>query len=93
MLINKVLAALNLPDNFIIDDKLIRAYMSKYNEISGKEGKLKTSEFRIGYRMAAVNLLKYKREHQIPITESFVYVIGDPAWPGMYKIGMTIDVN
>lgn len=93
MLINKVLSALNLPDNFIIDDKLIRAYMSKYNEISGKEGKLKTSEFRFCYRMAALNLLKYKREHKIPITEGFVYVIGNPAWPGMYKIGMTIDVN
>lgn len=93
MVIDKVLKALELPDSFSITDSLIREYMLKYNEISGKGGKLKTSEFKFCYRMAALNLLKYKREHKIPITEGFVYIIGNPAWPGMYKIGMTVDVN
>ncbi|BEU75765.1 hypothetical protein KSS14E_0060 [Escherichia coli phage KS_S14] len=93
MLINRVLQALDLPELFTITDPLIHRYMEKYNEISGKKGKLKSSEFKFCYRMAALNLLKYKREHKIPITEGFVYVIGNPAWPGLYKIGMTVDVN
>lgn len=78
---------------FKIDSKLLDTYESTYNRISGGSGKAKASNSRFNRKIAAMNLLKYKKALGLAITEGFVYIISNPAWPGMYKVGMTSNVS
>ena len=81
------------PSFFQIDSKLLDKYESIYNRITGGNGKAKSSNSRFNRKIAAMNLIKYKKALGITITEGFVYIISNPAWPGMCKVGMTSNVS
>lgn len=95
-MIAKVLAKLEhrglISENpFTISNTLLEEYMSEYNLLTQGNGKAKPSNFRYNKKIAALNLVKYKKSKGLYIAEGFVYVISNPAWKGKYKIGMSSD--
>lgn len=89
----KVISSLNLPTDFIITKDIVHQYMYQYNVLLGKKGSMTRSNILFAERMAAINLIKYKRRRGIPVQEGFIYIISNPAWPSLYKVGMTLDVQ
>lgn len=92
--IETVLRQLDLPkEGFLITDSLITKYQDKYVELFGQAKSIKSSEISLARKLAALNLLKYKRDNNLPCQEGFIYIIGNPAWPDYYKVGMTLDTK
>ncbi len=75
-------------DGFPITRELIEEYIKAYATTGG--GKIgKKLNVVLARKLAAINLVEFKIQNNLPITEGFVYVISNPAWPGLYKVGMT----
>lgn len=53
----------------------------------------KVSLWKVYFRMAALNILKYKHHLGLnkDLRESFIYIIADDKFPNHYKIGRTIE--
>ncbi len=67
---------------------------SKHLSTNG-ENKLNNSNFRYARKLAGVSLLKENHNRGIApsdIDAGIVYLIENPAFPGVYKVGMTIDL-
>lgn len=79
------------PGQFLINDNTLDAYMAVYNQVTGGNGKAKPSNTRYNRKIAALNLIKYKKRKGLSIPEGFVYVISNPAWDNKYKVGMSSD--
>lgn len=73
---------------FNITNTLLDLYILEYGKLGGANIGKKTNLI-LAKKLAALNLMEFKLANSIPTTEGFVYVISNPAWPGMYKIGMT----
>lgn len=79
-----------LDGDFLVDGYKIQQYLKEYSVVTGTGGRNnKRSNQYYAIRLAALNLLDFKRHTGRDITEGFVYVITNPAWPNMAKIGMT----
>ena len=78
--------------NFDIDEKLLNFYIRLYSALGDSNSKF---DYCLARRLAGLNLLKYKLNNyrHYEIKEGFIYVISNPAWKGLYKIGKTIDLN
>lgn len=75
-------------EDFSITKELIEEYLKAYATTGG--GKIgKRLNVVLARKLAAINLVEFKVQNNLPITEGFVYVISNPAWPGLYKVGMT----
>lgn len=92
--IDAVIRQLNLPkEGFTITEYLITEYQNKYVELFGSTKSTKSSELSLARKLAALNLLKFKRTNSLPCQEGFIYIIGNPSWPDYYKVGMTLDTK
>lgn len=90
----KIFKELSLEGEFIITPEVLDQYQELYIENTGTKGrKLSKSNREYNRKIAALNLVKIKRELGLKIKEGFIYIIENPAWPNMYKIGMTIDTE
>ena len=81
--------------DFNITNELIFEYIKVYGEIT-KGGQLRNREIPLARRLAGLNLLKLKLARGSTTKncrEGMVYLIGNPAWPNMLKVGMSIDVD
>lgn len=76
---------------FEISDKLLETFQEVYCEHKGSTRSTKQREIRFANKLAAMSLVKYKKKHGKLGSEGFLYVIHNPAWPGLYKIGITFD--
>lgn len=74
---------------FDITPQHIAEFMVRYVSRTNTKGSVKKSEQIYNAKLAALSLLKYKKDKGMQLKEGFVYFIENPAWPGMYKIGMT----
>ena len=89
--------------NTVINELLTRGIINTYNfsitEDILYEYRKTYAALRDGYendtlrtrRYAALSLLDFKKEHNIKITEGFIYFITNPAWPDKLKIGLSAD--
>lgn len=88
------LVALNLIPKiglFPVSEELINKFIRLYGMGNG-------NKFEINYarKLAGLNLLKENLNRGGKYTsckEGLIYVISNPAWPNVYKIGMTTDLN
>ena len=74
--------------SFSITNAVLDYYVVEYGKLGGANLGKKTNKI-LAKKLAALNLMEFKGQNNIPATEGFVYVISNPAWPNMYKIGMT----
>ena len=78
--------------SFLIDESLLSKYRDAYNSVCGTVSDAKFDKRRKQYdRISSLNLMQYKSERKLSITEGYVYIISNPAWPKMYKVGMTVN--
>lgn len=90
----EVYSELNLEDNFSITEQVLDKYQDVYIKLTGTRGsKTKKSNLQYNRKIAALNLIKIKRTLQFTVTEGFLYIIENKAWPNYYKIGMTLDTE
>lgn len=68
----------------------INLYMEEYVRLTNTGGNTRSNtNWYFAARLAALNLLSYKKECGFNIQEGFVYAISNPAWEGKLKIGTT----
>lgn len=77
---------------FDITETMLDEYIRIYGSLGGGENK----KFQKGYarKLAGLELLRLKFSRGAlakNCKEGMVYLIGNPAWPEHYKIGMTVD--
>jgi hypothetical protein len=90
--INDLIHAGFIPDTgeVIITEELLSRYIHKY----GNGTKLRKSQRSLSRKIAGINLMKLNFKRGVRnINAGIVYVVSNPAWPSMLKIGMTIDLN
>ncbi|XAG95770.1 hypothetical protein U7154_000003 [Kononvirus KKP3711] len=85
MLNSKVLPSVD----FSITAYQIAYFMKEYVRLSNTIGSAKHAEQIYNAKLAALSLVKYKKDNNLKIGEGFVYLISNPAWPNIYKVGMT----
>lgn len=77
--------------NYTVDEKLLLLHRQIYSTY----GQGKTSSFKQARRYAGLGFIWHKRFilelNYTEIPEGFVYVISNPAWPSMRKVGFTLD--
>lgn len=88
-----VLKSLNLVPrkDFYIDTAILDEYLLSYKSITGTKGIMSRKEISYSRKLAALTLLKYKKENCLLISEGFIYIISNPAWKDSVKVGMTVN--
>lgn len=77
---------------FSITLELISRYIEIYSGLGITKNKNKF-DIRLAKKIAAMNLVKYKKKHKLLCKEGFAYIISNPAWPNTLKVGMSTDVH
>ena len=91
---------------FEITEKLLDEYVITYSTMFGKTSYFpKSSDLKFAKKLSGMNFIKLAKKRaeeqavftkrDISITSlkfGFVYLISNPAFPGMYKVGMTQDL-
>lgn len=103
--INKMIEVGSIPSTggFEVTQSIIDEYYNIYHKCFGKTGKKnKNNNVKYAKKLAGITFMKIniERENQeIKINRSkkpkcgILYIISNPAFPGMYKIGMTRDLD
>lgn len=80
------------PDcEFDITDSLLDKFQEVYCTITNTPKSTKARELRYANKLAAMSFVKYKKSHNKLNGEGFLYIIENPAWKGLYKIGVSHD--
>jgi len=74
---------------FQITNDLLDEFNDTYIKLSGTNGGQSRREAKFNKKLAALSFVKFKIDNDMQVPEGFVYVIGNAAWPGYYKIGMS----
>ncbi|MGL4520252.1 MAG: GIY-YIG nuclease family protein [Phocaeicola sp.] len=81
--------------SFPITIDLLDTYMKVYAKLGnaklgGPKKANRPTNLSLARKIAALNLVEYKKQHKLDTEEGFVYIISNPAWPDLVKVGMSV---